>query len=209
MSNSVPDSKLVEELLTNAGETGLAVRVNKQDIRTNLKAQELQKEYEESPDALFGDKRPNLVIKSERPEHRMIVYLKAQGMTNQEIANKTGYGYQWVCQIVRQPWFRAKFVEECKEVGRDAVETFLKAEVLPSLETLRNIRDNEAGKAADRRAAADSLLDRFLGKPTQRVEKEETSKGLDAARETVEDLERQLVSLRQQNGLADSLPPQS
>jgi hypothetical protein len=166
-------------------------------------------DYYESDNKLFGDRPPNLAIKTERPEHRIIVYLKARGMNNTEIAERTGYGYQWICQIVRQPWFRQRFVEECQSAGLDQVKQFLEGEVIPSLEVLRDIRDDTEAKEASRVVAANSLLDRFLGKPVARVETESVSSGLDDARATVDELEKQVASLRAQNGLAGDQPPQS
>jgi hypothetical protein len=183
---------------------------NKQMFDQNeLRNAPVSREMYEEGKGLYNDKPPNFAIESERPEHRMLVYLKAQGLTNQECADRLDYSYNWVCQIVRQPWFRTKFIEETELAGRDAVDTFLKAEVMPSLETLVAIRDSEGAKAATRITAANSLLDRFLGKPTVRVETESTAKGLDDARATCEDLERQVQALRAQNGLAESSPPLS
>lgn len=179
-------------------------KVNTQLFENNTLGQSREgTDYYESDKALFGDRPPNLAIKHERPEHRLIVYLKASGMTNQEIATKTGYGYQWICQLVRQPWFRQRFIEECEASGRDAIHSFLEGEMIPSLETLVEIRDNERAKDASRVAASNSLLDRFLGKPTQKVETESTSKGLDDARKSVDELEAQVAELRKQNGLCE------
>ena len=201
-----PLHPLVEELLTQAEPLR---KQNTQLYPQNTLSKTSANDYYQSENRLFGDKPPNLAIKNERPEHRMIVYLKAQGLTNKEIADKTGYGYQWVCQITRQPWFRERFIAECEDAGKDAVQAFLKAEVLPSLETLAEIRDNPKAKEAARVTASNSILDRFLGKPIAKVEHEDTSKGLDDARATVEELERQVTALRQQNGIAESSPPQS
>ena len=183
---------------------------NTQVYANNTLAQnELATGYYQQENALFGDKVPNLAIKTERPEHRIIVYLKARGMNNQEIAERTGYGYQWICQIVRQPWFRKRFVDECQSAGLDQVKQFLEGEVIPSLEVLRDIRDDTEAKEASRVVAANSLLDRFLGKPVARVETESVSSGLDDARATVDELEKQVANLRVQNGLAEENRPLS
>jgi hypothetical protein len=183
---------------------------NKQMFDQNeLRNADVSKGMYEQNKGLYNDRPPNFAIETERPEHRMLVYLKAQGLTNQECAERMSYSYGWVCQIVRQPWFRERFIAECELAGRDAVETFLQAEVMPSLQTLSSIRDDKNAKEATRVAAANSLLDRFLGKPTQRVETENASKGLDDARATVEDLERQVKSLRAQNGIHEDSQPLS
>jgi hypothetical protein len=206
-SNDPLAQALIGEMLQ---EAPLGKRKNTQLFENNTLAQNAEANgYYESGTKLFGDRPPNLAIKTERPEHRIIVYLKARGLNNQEIADRTGYGYQWICQIVRQPWFRQRFVEECQAAGLDQVKQFLEGEVIPSLEVLRDIRDNDEAKDASRVVAANSLLDRFLGKPVARVETESVSSGLDDARATVDELEKQVANLRAQNGLAENNPPQS
>lgn len=151
--------------------------------------------YYSQPDRLCNDKPPNLTILHERPEHRLIVYLKAQGMSNKEIAAKTGYGYQWVCQIIRQPAFRKAFLEETKIAGRDAVKSFLAGEVLNSVVTLVEIRDDVEAKEATRVAAANAILDRALGRPMQHIQTETVATNTDAQVE-MEKLEQELKELR-------------
>lgn len=163
--------------------------------------------YYAQPDRLSNDKPPNLTILHERPEHRIMVYLKAQGLSNKEIADRCGYGYQWVCQIVRQPWFRQAFLEETKSAGRDAVETFLKGETMNSIVTLVEIRDDTEAKEATRVAAANAILDRALGRPTQHIKTEHMPSNTDAQQE-MEKLEQELSELKKRQvaeGLQGSL----
>lgn len=129
---------------------------------------------ETDPDRLFESEtnRANFAIVNEKAEHRIIVYLKAQGLSNKEVAEKTGYTQPWVSQISRQPWFRLRLVQELKEAGVDAVQTVLKAAALDSVFTLIDIRDDPTAPKAVRSQNADRLLDRFLGKPTQKIEGE-------------------------------------
>lgn len=132
------------------------------------------------PDRLFSCKgatnlkdEPNLAIIHEKPEHRLIVYLKAQGHSNKEIADRTGYTQPWVSQLTRQPWFRLRLVQELKEAGVDAIESVLKSTALDSVFTLIDLRDDVSAPKAVRSACANSLLDRFRGKPVQTVQHEE------------------------------------
>jgi hypothetical protein len=129
---------------------------------------------EADPDRLFqsAESPANFAILREQPEHRIIVYLKAQGLSNKEISTKTGYTQSWVCQICRQPWFRLRLVQELKEAGVDAVQSVLRATVLDSVFTLIDIRDDPNTPAAVKSATCDRLLDRYFGKPTQKVESE-------------------------------------
>ncbi len=132
------------------------------------------------PDRLFSsdDKEhihdaPNLAIIHEKPVHRLIVYLKAQGHSNKEVADRTGLSQPWVSQITRQPWFRLRLVQELKEAGVDAIESVLKSSALDSVFTLIDLRDDQTAPKAVRSACANSLLDRFRGKPVQTVQHEE------------------------------------
>jgi hypothetical protein len=133
------------------------------------------------PDRLFQTEesvrvhdRPNLAILAEKPEHRVIVYLKAQGLSNKEVAEKTGFTYPWVSQIVRQPWFRLRLVQELKDAGIDQISSVLKSSALDSVYTLIDLRDDVTAPKAVRRSCADSLLDRFLGRAVQKVETAES-----------------------------------
>lgn len=154
------------------------------------------KEYAESPLKLHNDRNPNLAVMSERPEHRMIVYLRAQGKTPAEIAPLVGLGYQWVLQICRQPWFKKRLMEMIHEAGQDGVQKFLDGEIMPSIVTLAEVRDT-AAKASDRVAACNSLLDRALGKAVQHI-KTEKLPTVDAAKVEMSALERELEAVRQE-----------
>ena len=127
---------------------------------------------ESDPLRLFSseDRPPNFAIIHEKAEHRVIVYLKARGMSNKEVSEKTGYTEAWVSQITRQPWFRLRLVQELKEAGLDKVAKLLESAALDSVFTILEIRDDPNAPKAVRRACADSLLDRFLGKPTVHVQ---------------------------------------
>lgn len=149
-----------------------------------------------NPDKLFNSKLPNLAIQSEKPAHRVIVYLKAQGLSNREIAEKLGYTQPWVSQITRQPWFQNAVVEEIRRAGEDVVAKFLEGETLSSVQTLVAIRDDEAQKGATRVSAANAILDRALGKPTQYVQAETITRSGEAQKE-MEQLERELHSIKE------------
>ena len=109
-------------------------------------------------------------ILQERPEHITIAYLMAAGRTRTEISKITGYSLVSLSQLVRQHWFKTRLKEITESVGTDMVKAFLQGEVLPSLEVLRTVRDNPDERGATRVAAANSILDRFMGKPTVHVE---------------------------------------
>jgi hypothetical protein len=132
--------------------------------------------------SLAGDRDPNLDV-SERPEHRIMIYLRAQGRTIKEISTATGYSYHWVGQIVRQPWFKQRLLTLLDEEGRDVLQTMLKAEAIPSIETLVEIRDDPKARHSDKISATKELLDRYLGKSVAKVETKVTTTVGDAATE--------------------------
>lgn len=124
---------------------------------------------EQRVDALFGGKYANHLIKRERPEHRLMLWLKLNGHSNKEVANTTGYAYHTVCQIVKQPWFVENFCRLSSEMGKDSVQTFLEGEVMGALERtvdLAKSADSDAVKMSANR----EILDRFLGKSVVKAE---------------------------------------
>lgn len=151
-------------------------------------------EYAADPKRLHGDKNPNFIIKGEKPEHRLLVFLRASGKTRRECAELLNWSYNWVCQVERQPWFRQKFIEVVEEQGKDVVQSFLQGEVLTSIETLVEIRDDESQKGQTRVSAANSILDRALGKPTQHVETE--NRNISVSQEDAA-LQREIQSLEE------------
>lgn len=130
----------------------------------------IEQHYEHDPQKLFSDRQPNLAVLHEKPEHRLMCTLKIQGFSNREIAAKMECTEAWVSQVLRQPWARQYMIQELNGAGRQALDVVLKANAMDSVFTLVELRDNASVPPAVRRAAADSLLDRYLGKPTQRTE---------------------------------------
>lgn len=153
-------------------------------------------------EALHGQRPPNLAITHEKPEHYIIVFLKANGYSNREVAAKTGYSEPWVSQICRQPWFLKKLMLELRTAGRDATSKFLEVQKDDSLIKLVVLRDGAKSEAVQL-AATNSLLDRFLGKPVQKTEvKLEGTANVvhrhEELREELSDLDRREAALRTQ-----------
>lgn len=173
-------------------------KFNKQLFENSpLSGSAIDQDYSRDPDRLYGDldsQSPNLAILKEKPEHRMIVYLKAQGLSNNEIAERTGYTYPWVSQITRQPWFKQRLVAEMKESGRDSIQDMLKVTAADSVQTLIELRDTSDSPAV-RKAAASDLLDRYLGKPTMRVESTNSNK---VTYEDVTGIDKELLKVNEE-----------
>jgi transcriptional regulator with XRE-family HTH domain len=142
-------------------------------------------------DSFYNAKDPNIPIAHEKPEHRLILWLKAQGFSNREIAQRMGYTEAWVSQVLRQPWARAQLVSELEDAGKNSLETILEASAADSLFTLIDLRDTATSEAVRLNAAKD-LLDRFLGKAVQRVE---STSEVHQVVETVEEYDKRLREL--------------
>lgn len=113
---------------------------------------------------------PRHTLKREKLEHRVIIYLKSQGMTYGEIAQRTGYCKATVANVCKQPWARSIILAEITKAGRDQVETVLQGEALESVLKLIDIRDSEKAPVETQRKAANDILDRVYGKPNQPVQ---------------------------------------
>ena len=140
---------------------------------------------------------PTLAIVEEKPQHITMAYLIAAGRTRVEIAQVLGCTVAHISQVVRQPWFQKRLKEITDANGKDMVKSFLEGEVLPSLEVLRDIRNDTNQRGSTRIMACQSILDRFLGKPMVHVESN-TKLNIHTAAATVEEIQRELVSINEQ-----------
>lgn len=114
----------------------------------------------------------NVNFIKERPQHRVIAELAAQGLKSVEIAATLGVSNGMVSQVIRQPQnkeFIADLIHENFALNKQVIEV-LDANVLDALNTLGSVmRDEDAPKNA-RIAAANAILDRKYGKATQKVQ---------------------------------------
>lgn len=187
----------LETAETLEGVTPTGRKYNPQTWDCNPASQDaIVEEYTSSPDRLHNDRAPNLAIQQERTEHRMVLFLRAQGKTPQEIADKMGFGRQWVYQICKQPWFKKRLLETIHAAGQEGVDSFLNGEMLPSLVALTEIRDDENAKNSDKIAAVNSLLDRGFGKAVQHIKTEKVVTA-DGAKDEMVRLERELQQLQE------------
>lgn len=121
-------------------------------------------------EALVGDMDPTRILTKEKPVHRTMINMAAAGYQVVEIAKFTEHSVQTVSNVLKQPWARQYLIKEAKKTVQDEIKQLLQSEALPSIRKLVEIRDSPMATAADKsasKAAADSLLDRFLGKPVQ------------------------------------------
>lgn len=169
MIDEPPDMPLSLEEYTLLPLTSPADQPKSQAFQDN---RELVKEYQElaaSGEAPHGYRPPNLACTFEKPEHRLLLYLKAQGYSNREVAQKTGYTEAWVSQITRQPWFLKRLLTEVRAAGREGLQKFMQVQAEESLYKVVQLRETAKSEVVQLGAAI-NLLDRFFGKPIQRTE---------------------------------------
>ena len=75
---------------------------------SGLKELFAEKEGGTTANPLFNAREPNLAIMHEKPEHRLLLWMKAQGASNREIAYQSGYTEAWLSQLFRQPWAQSR-----------------------------------------------------------------------------------------------------
>ncbi len=148
------------------------------------------------PDSLWHDPVPLQDVGSEKPWHRLAILLAAQGSTVTEIAEKLDRSVAWVSLLLRQPWARERLTTEINAAGRDEIEVMLRStgpDALRRITLLSEEAENEAVKLAANR----EILDRLLGKPTQRVESKQEVRldveGIDKELKVLEEQERLLT----------------
>lgn len=148
---------------------------------------------------LFGhmDASGNQVRKYEKPWHRAAAYFWASGkMSLKAIAEACEVSYTSVLDLSKNAWFQETVNEIMRQNGAQDVMDLFKAEQFNSLVTLVELRDSPKAPAAVRRASAVDILDRYMGKPTQRVETVDTTPVNGDPVELVAQLERENARLR-------------
>jgi len=121
------------------------------------------------PRPLFNARDPQYVLQSERPVHRAIIFLAAQGLSYIEVAQQLGITPSCVQYVVKQDWAQEEILKQIHENGGNAVAQVLSQQALPSVMKLIELRDNEKVAAEVQRKSANDLLDRIFGKPNQPV----------------------------------------
>lgn len=110
----------------------------------------------------------------ERPVHRVIMFLAAQGMSNVEIAFKVGVTPTTVSRLMRQPWFKKRVVDIVNSQGLDPVKEIIRGAALDSVYKIIELRDKASSENVQMKSAFD-LLDRYLGKSVQPVAEDKVS----------------------------------
>lgn len=157
----------------------------------------------EQEEALWNDRDPAWINKTETPAHRRIAELSLQGFSVKEIAGLMGVTTLTVSNTLRQPHARMRIVKEAKRSVQEDLMEFLDAELMPNLQTLKSIRDDAQAKASDRISAAKELTDRRLGRTTQPFAQKDKS----PMEMTPEELEAEVKELLSKDGRSQETSP--
>lgn len=121
------------------------------------------------PPPLFNAREPAYLLQAERPVHRAIIWLAAQGLSYVEIAERLGVSPPMVHYVTKQPWAEEAILQAIHQNGGDAVAAVLQAEALPSVKKLIQLRDDAEAPREVQRKSANDLLDRLFGKCVQPI----------------------------------------
>lgn len=120
---------------------------------------------------LFGREnyqpKPHYARQQEKPEHRVMAYMKASGFTAREIADAMGVSATTVQEILRQPWINQLTVEIAHARGIDKALAMIDSLALPAVEALGQVVKDPDASNRDRINAADKILCRKYGNPNQ------------------------------------------
>lgn len=113
----------------------------------------------------FNSPKPSHWLKFEKPYHRMMAMLSAEGHTIVEIAQMTGFTTTCVSNVLRQPWMQSIILEHIA-THSDRVMLEIRAECMASKRVIAELRDTAESEPVRLKAAQD-FLDRTYGKPNQ------------------------------------------
>ena len=92
------------------------------------------------------------------------------GDTAKAVASKVGRSQPAVHNLLRQPWFQKLTTQLMAERGDKDISKLFMAEQLNCYSTLVEIRDNPNTPTSLKMRVSQDMLDRSMGKATQRVE---------------------------------------
>lgn len=112
---------------------------------------------------------PSRHYKWEKPIHRLICYMAAQGKSGVEIAQMLDCSYQMVSEVKRQPWALQFIAEEQAKAGSQAITDVFKGAALEMAQLVVDIAKDKNTSPAVRGKLANSVIDRLVGTAPQLV----------------------------------------
>lgn len=100
-------------------------------------------------------------LETERPEHRILLYLRAKSYSVTQCARAMGKSEAWVRNTQRQPFFKQRLTELLHDSGLDQVTSFLQLNGMDALQTLADLMNNSEDERVIL-AAASRLADKIV-----------------------------------------------
>lgn len=119
-------------------------------------------------DNFHGVDAPKEVIQREKGVHRLMEYMYASGKSLRDIAAETGYSEAQVSKISRQTWFRANVAQLIHSQGAGNIQSLIEGGAVEAAMVLRDLATSGETEAVRLKASQD-ILDRVMGKATQKV----------------------------------------
>jgi len=104
---------------------------------------------------------PAYELDCERPEHRILLYLKAKGYSTAQCARAMGKSEQWVLNTQKQPFFKNRLTALLHETGKDQVVSFLQINGMDAMQKMVDLM-NESADERVQLAAASKLMDKVV-----------------------------------------------
>ncbi len=114
--------------------------------------------------------------KFEQPWNTAAITMRALGASVSDIAQDLGLNQSTVSTFLQTPWAQAQLRAKLEQTERSVLD-ILRSETIKNVETLVALRDDEKVSSNTRANIANSLLDRVLGKASQKVEVSTTQSG--------------------------------
>lgn len=146
-----------------------------------------------------AENKAPVTIQKENARHRRILFMKAHGMSNKDIAEALGMTPAGVGLVTRQDWFRESLVQLMNACGIDGVKKAIESAALDSVFKIIELRDEATSEAVQRDCAFD-ILDRYLGKAVQPIGESGKKTISDEAR-----LDAEIAELQKKLGMSSIL----
>jgi hypothetical protein len=125
----------------------------------------------ENAPLLMGTAKPGILLKTERPSHRLVAEGMAAGFTQKEMSQQLNVSEACVSVIARQPHVQQNIVNSIQQnISQDhRVVEIIKDSVVSAVQLLADVVKNKECRTTDRIAAAEKLLERRYGKANQPI----------------------------------------
>lgn len=139
-------------------------------------------------DEFHGETEAQIEIKREKPEHRLMIMFFAQGMSVKDVFIQFGgewsdekgncgpihgtgkYSYAHISQVRKQPWAQESIARIMRETIQDPMAARFAELGSRAVDVLEEVMTSEKTAPNVRANAANSILDRHLGRAVQKIE---------------------------------------